>query len=519
MFELFTKKPFLSTFVMCLLFFITAGIFFENRYIDILSVNYLIITFLLSTLFKQTKNKLFVVLISLLVLFLHILLSLPSYTLLITEIGILISLIYHKKENKEYISLGIICASFLFHLYLVENTPINKFQHDLTGIYLYMDLISRNIINIKDFDPWYMYYMFHQPLHFIVLHNIQIFAETIFSSQIASHESLQYLSLFYVTATTIFFAKIFVMLKFNKIVFYAILLITTFHPTFALFSVYISDDVPVLFFSTMTFYFLIRWYKTNKFRDIKIASIAFGLSTLSKLSMLLSVPAISLLFLIKLIKNKSKRTIIIKSISLFITIAVPLSLIWVIRNHILYDMQFYNIPDTSPMGQNFRYLTLFERLTDFSLLFKPFMNAPYISDANILLAIFKTEIFGEWNLAKYCSFIIYPAAMLYAINLFLQSTTIVGGLFIVMKKNLTQKAVTSFFVLLYFSSILYALKYAMDFPYICSSNYRLFTLLLLSEAVILGKIANQKRACQIILLNISVVYALLSFGIYILVSN
>ena len=65
---------------------------------------------------------------------------------------------------------------------------------------------------------------------------------------------------------------------------------------------------------------------------------------------------------------------------------------WVIRNHILYDMQFYNVPDTSPMGQNFKYLSLFDRLTDFSLLSKPFMNAPYVSDANILLAIFKTAV-------------------------------------------------------------------------------------------------------------------------------
>ena len=83
-------------------------------------------------------------------------------------------------------------------------------------------------------------------------------------------------------------------------------------------------------------------------------------------------------------------------------------------------MQFFNIPDTSPAGQNFRELSLYNRLFDTSNLFTIFISAPSISDNNILLSLVKTELFGEWDLSITASYIKYPAAVLYALNITLK---------------------------------------------------------------------------------------------------
>lgn len=516
MIDCFIKRPFLSVLGMCLLFFITAGIFFNSRYLSVGEIDFIAISFLLIFSLKSHIERLGLALSFMLILAIEALLSLGNMFLLLPLMIGLWFVIYKKGLNKNNLTFGIIASAFLLHLFFVINASVDLFQHDLSGTRLYMSLIAKNGLNWRDFDPWYMYYLFHQPLHFFILQNVFLFEEWAWQSNTLSLEGLQYISLLYISFTSIFIAKICIELKFKKKIFYAILTFISFNPTLTLFCGYISDDVPALFWSSATFYFLIKWYKTNLIKHIVFCAICFGLGCLSKLSILLSVPAISWLFCIKLIEKEHRKDII-KGISLFIIIAVPLSLIWIIRNHILFDMQFYNVPDTSPMGQNFKYLTLWERMTDFSMLSVPFIDAPHIVDANILLALVKTELFGEWDFSKINNSLYTLGTILYAVSLALKMVVIIGAIYILIAPCNKLKNIMIFFVILYVSSILYALKYAIDYPYICSTDYRLFTLLLISEGMILANFADKNRAINKLLYLTCAIYAGLSFVIYVLV--
>ncbi|MBQ8750376.1 MAG: phospholipid carrier-dependent glycosyltransferase [Alphaproteobacteria bacterium] len=514
MFNLLLKHPILFVLGTCLLFFITAGMFFYNFNINNYQINYIAISLFIILLQKKYIDRFFIFLISIIFLVLNAYFSVSNQFLLIIQILQIIYTAFNDNKNVHHFTFYAIFISFLVHLFYIVHTDIDFRQHDLSGTLYYMKKIAENGINWKNFDPWYMYYFFHQPLHFILMEYFLRFSTLLWKSQTISIESLQYFSLFYVTITSVLIAKILYLLKFRGVTYKAIFILLIFNPTFILFTGYISDDVPVLFWSVFTTYFLIKWYYTNKLIYIILVALGLGLGTLTKLSILLLAPAISWVFLYKLTTEKNKE-LVLRGIALFVIIAVPVALLWIMRNHILFDMQFYNVPDTSPMGQNFKYLSLTDRIGDFSKLFSPFMNAPYDVDANMILAIIKTELFGEWNFSILNKSIYIPSFILYILSLSLKVCAFIGMVYIFMRKNIACKALWIFFAITYLCSWIYAIKYALDYPYICSSDYRLFILLLLPEALFIGKLFASNKPKQNILFSISIIYAILSVCIYI----
>jgi 4-amino-4-deoxy-L-arabinose transferase-like glycosyltransferase len=359
-----------------------------------------------------------------------------------------------------------------------------------------------------------MYYLFHQPLHFITAAYILRFEYLLSLSNHIALEGLQYLSLFYVSATTILFLLILRELKIRTLTLYSLLIFFTFNPTLTLFSGYISDDTSVLFWSILVIYFIIKWYKKDNLKYLCFAAISLGLGTLTKLSILMLTPAISFLFLCKFLSTKDKRLCIFQ-ISTFIIIAVPLALSWIIRNHVLFDMQFFNIPDTSPAGQNFRELSLYNRLFDTSNLFTIFISAPSISDNNILLSLVKTELFGEWDLSITASYIKYPAAVLYALNIALK-IFIFGIASSILFNYFTKKSINifyPFFAIMYLTIFIYSIKYSIDFPYVCSSDFRLFAQINIAELIILGYPIYTLKTNKLLMIG-AICYALLSTFIY-----
>ena len=505
------KHPILSNFIICLLLFLTAGICFNGTYLNEKEISFIILSLSLTMFHTKQLNKIASFVFSLLILILYLSIFPSKYLLFIGEISLSFYLFYKNRYNDNSGTILIIILSFLLHLFYIQQTDINTRQHDLNGILLYIDKIYNNM---KNFNPWYMYYLFHQPLHFLLSGYILAFENLLSLSNRISLEGLQYLSLFYVSSSTIIFSLILRELNIKGLVFYSLLMFFSFNPTLTLFSGYISDDTPVLFWSILVIYFCIKWYKEDKLKYLCLAAIVLGVGTLTKLSILMITPAISCLFLSKLLSSDDKKKCIFQ-ISIFIIITVPLSLSWIIRNHILFDMQFFNIPDTSPAGQNFKEFTLFDRLFDFSNLFTVFISAPSIADNNILLSLIKTELFGEWDLSRFNLYIYTPAAILYTLNIILKTLVLSTSLLIIYQ-SCTKKNVNVFylfFAIIYATIFIYSIKYSIDYPYVCSSDFRLFAQINIAELAILGYPAYNNKKNKLLFMG-ATCYALLSTFIY-----
>ncbi len=488
MFGFALKYPFQATGIFCLLLYVTAGFFFNATPLSGEEISYLLIAVMLPLCCNDFYHKITLFIFSL-ILFLFFQLSETDCPLFLWGMAFALLIAFTVLEQKDlfHFLFAIIMASFLCHLAYVQATATDVRQHDLQGIFLYMTEITRGGINWRNFNPWNMYYLFHQPLHFILCSYLYQLGLFLWNSSAAARESLQYLSLFLVTATSLLAVLILYRLKFPSKLLAAGGLLFAFHPVFFLFSGYISDDAPVMFWSVATTYFLLCWHDSGLKSHLIWAAVCFGLGTLTKLSMLLMVPAIVFLFVYKLVACKTDRLLLFQDLCLFAIVAIPLSLIWVMRNHILYDMPFYNVPDTAPAGQNFKTLGLSERIFDFSQIFSPFLSVPQIVDANIWLAILKTELFGEWNFALVNSAIFIPAYILYILNIVLKVCLVAAFLYsiiLLLRKRLAFSPIAAFFLIQYLTVWIYCFKYAMDYPYACSTDYRLFAQILLPEIIL-----------------------------------
>ena len=511
MFGFFSKYPIMLISFLCLLFLIMANIFFNTTYFNIANTSYLAVMMLCTYYYKSPIEKALLIVASFILAILFTLLNITPKFFFILEVLTIITTLHKAGYNEKNILTSIIAISFLLHLLYIQLTPINIRQHDLSGILGYMHTITIGGLNWNNFTPWNMYYYFHQPLLFLIQgHIFNIFSST-FTSSIIAKESLQYISLFFTTTSIYYIILLIKKLDYKNSELYFMVILFAFNPIFTLFSGFISDDVAVLFWGITCTYYLISWDKSNSNKDIIITAICFGLGSLTKLSILLLVPAISYLFLYKLIKYKNKQ--IISQISTFIIIAVPLSLIWIIRNHLLFDMQFFNIPETSPQGQSFALLSTINRLTNLSMLFNPFIDAPSISDPNIFLSLIKTELFGEWDFRSLSSIVSIFAYPIYILNLLIKIISFCLCFYYILNTKNNANHIHYFFIILYITIWGYGIHYSITYPYICSSNYRLFSLAMIPEVIILGYTARKKGIGKKLLIP-SIVYATLSICVY-----
>lgn len=512
MFSYLLKKPIFATLGICLLFFITAGIFFDNLIFSSEAVCFIFLSAIFIFCASTTFSRYILLIITLFFFLLFFFFSSPLL-LFLSESILVFFIFWQKREEKDALAFLVITLSFLFHLYYVQQTSIDVRQHDLGAVLFYMKEIIETGINFMHFDPWYLYYFFHQPLHFLIAGYIYLLEIKAWASEVVALEGLQYLSLFYVTVSSIVAYALLKMLFTDKKLICAALILFSFNPTFLLFSGYISDDAPLLLLSLLSLFYFVSWQQTKDLHSIICAACFFSLGALTKLSIFLFVPAICLLFAVETFFPFKR--LILNQICVFVILAVPLSLIWIMRNHLLFDMPFYNVPDTSPFGQNFNNLSLWERILDFKELLTPFIDAPYHVDTNIWLAFIKTEIFGEWRLAQPFSIAYYIGFILYMLNIFLHLAFLCSAFLILFRlRAKPYKLLLLFFSVIYFTVFLYSFKYALDYPYVCSTDYRLLAIMHLPSIILLTAILQNLKKFY---LSLSVLYACLGTIFYLIV--
>lgn len=510
----FANKYLVPTiFGICLLLYLTAGVFFINPSFTLFERQYLLIVGFLMMLGAHYRQRFILLILEFFFSAIYLTIANDELFLLIAELMGIVVLFLANRQNKNYFPFFIILTAFVLHLYYIQRINIDYHQHDFEGILYYMRQILLRKTEFFKINPWNMYYLFHQPLHFIIIGQVYAFGFYLFETPMQALKGLQFVSLFYVTLSSVFTIRILKEFKLPNLVFYAAVFLFCFNPTLFLFSGYISNDTPAFFWGILFLYNLLIWYRNEENLRLIYAALCLALGVLTKLSILILVPAVGFLFIYKLFASQNKQKIF-KQICLFIIISVPLALVWVIRNHILFDMPFYNIPDTSPLGQNFKYLTFRERIGDFSQLFTPFINIPYIVESNMWLALIKTELFSEWDLSVVHSWITLPALILYLLTLVFKIITLLCTFLLLKKKNFT--GLHCFFVLIYLSIWGYSFKYALDYPYACSTDYRLFALLMLPEILISSFIIKKNQKISICYFSGSLIYATLSAFIYII---
>ncbi|MGI6205613.1 MAG: ArnT family glycosyltransferase [Anaerovoracaceae bacterium] len=430
----------------------------------------------------------------------------PAAIILVTLILIGVYWYRRKKLTVGRIILLIFAASFIIKLCYVLYVPINAeeadMQHDFGEFYNgsghagYIQWFYENGLKLIDQDPRTLYQFYHPPLHHFIA-ALWVHMQTItglgYERAIAG---VQFLTLFYSCSCTFVAERIFRKIGLKRSGLVIATAVIAFHPTFVILSGSINNDILSILFIFLAVYATICWYQNPTTKNIIWIALSFGLGMMTKLSMAVLALPIALVFIIKWFKEKKIWKRYLKQYCLFLAISAPLSLWYSVRNLVKFGVPLGYVPsDSVQSDQYIGNYSLFERLFDFSD--HPFRSIFLNRGAdgtehNIIVAILKTSLFGEWNLGgSFTSKIVPLCWIALVLNIILIGIALFAMVFFLIKKNRFLDGVMKLFlggyyVLLMVQYVVFCIRY----PFTCSMDFRYIVPTLLIGSLFIGILAE-----------------------------
>ena len=245
-------------------------------------------------------------------------------------------------------------------------------------------------------DPREKWAFFQPPLHHIIAAIWMKVCNKCGLAYRQIQENVQALTLFYTASVSILSYYICKELKLKRNGTLVALLLISFHPVFVIMSGSINNDALSLLLTVFALYIVILWYQKPVVWWIVLLALSIGLAMAAKLSGGLIAPAVAVLFILKLVRDKENFVKYILQYLLFGVIVFPLGIGWEIRNMLRYGMPFNYIPPVGePLSQG-----MLSRLFDLRLhSVYPAMiaNGDKYDEYNVFLAMFKTSLFDDSN--------------------------------------------------------------------------------------------------------------------------
>ena len=324
-----------------------------------------------------------------------------------------ISLICAKKFKTEDAVFAVLSAGFVLRTILVVYTPLNFFQHDVSGfgegfqgfhddyimyIYEYWALPNDDVRNLGQ--------LYHPPLHhalsavFFKLHAF------IFPKSAGEINVLKTLPFMYSCWFVLICHRILKHFKIDGAPLVIALSFISFHPQLLFLAIQINNDALMTMLFAASVYLALKWYEKPELTVILFTAITIGCAMMAKISGGLVAIPVAFLFLCKLItalkkKAEVKTGELIKQFVLFGFLVFPLGMWFPLKNFILYGTPFtYVFPIDSTAHQDLWMFSTWQRVFAPSAesLKNPFMtmnSTQPAADYNALLALLKTSLFDE----------------------------------------------------------------------------------------------------------------------------
>ena len=258
-----------------------------------------------------------------------------------------------------------------------------------------------------------------------------------------------------------------------------------------------NDSLSIVLYFT-AFYFGLKWFKRTTWQNIILCAFATGFGMMTKLSVGMIAFPIGFLFIVRLVKDLKNKTRIktILNLVIFGMICVPLGLWYQIRNYLKYDIPVtYVLRSDNPYQDISRYSPL-QRIFGFYAL--P-INDYYINlgsdgkqDYNIFITVVKTALFGEENYRDdfTMSMVGYALILVFLVLILIS----LGGLVLVIVKikNSAYLWEELSMIIAALTTIFSIISFSLNYPHICSMNFRYSTSLLLCGTFFLCKFCGIK---------------------------
>lgn len=419
---------------------------------------------------------------------------------LLLFIPLVFSLFLKKKKmlTEEYVCCTIIMTGVMLRLTYILYTGIVDRQHDVhdffsdNGGHAEYILYFFRYRSFPDFDPREIWQFYHPPLHHIIcavwLTILEFFG---IPAKFDGVHTLPFLTVVYSSLFCLFACKTFKRLDFKSTTLYLCTAFVTFHPTLIILSGSVNNDMLSSLFGMMAVFYTVKWSQDRKWYSIVMIALSIGLGMFTKLSVGLLAPAVAVVFLVVLIKQRKEIKKLIPQFLVFAVICLPLGLFWSVRNYVKFDVPLNYVPKLSDDSFQFIEKSGLERFTDWSLyqISSPFVqwggDTTY-KEFNPIIALLKNSMFDEGTFFDRSITLQSFCTALFFVNIILVVFALVG-LAVFLFKNKVQKieiklllAVTG--VVIFGNYCIFCVNY----QHICTQNMRYCVPLIFVGAASLG---------------------------------
>lgn len=415
----------------------------------------------------------------------------------------------------------IIGIGILLKIAYILYTPVWCRQHDVInfgaeeGHAAYIEYLLQ-YHSLPDFDPREKWAFFQPPLHHI-LAALWIKINTKFGIPLQqAQENVQVLTLFYTCSITMISYYIFQEFHLKKWGMRIACMVTAFSPVFILMSGSINNDALCIALQVAAFYFALKWYQEPKLGLMLLTAVCIGGSMMTKLSGGSLAPAVAVLFLLKLMTdstNKMTETAADRHFHIkffwknfktywiqfaaFVVVCFPLGLWAPIRNKVLFNVPLNYTP---AVGEGLAQYSLFQRLFDLRLSsVYPAMinNGDAYDEYNILLALIKTSLFGEYNYGNENPLVNPFAIILFITAVLLAVTALLATLFFLFSKRSPLTLEWKLYLgVFYITQLIVYFSFALKQLYFSSQDIRYIAGILIPESLFLGLLADKLNPAE-----------------------
>ena len=389
---------------------------------------------------------------------------------------------YTDKEITENTVFLILLAGICVRVTYVVLMQVNVYQND-PGIfapeyqghlgYIY-HIYSQG--TLPDTDPRNFFQAYHPPLHHALAALWMRMNDLFGKNTEGMDELLQSLTLFYSGATLGFINKVGIKLKISCKGRCIAMGFISFLPFGVMMAGAVNNDGLMLLFDVMAIYYTLKWFEEPVMKNILLMALTIGCAMMSKLSGGLIAPAVAVVMLMKVWKDRARLKQYAVQFFCFALAVFPLGLWYPVRNLIQYGMPITYVLRLSPsLAQYIGDYGVMQRLFDTGGQFYPLYvgldNTTAGIAYNIPVSIVKFLMFGEADYYLHNSVTEHLGTWTFYFTMVILVLAIIGMIIWLCgrKTELHARLLVLFSVLVIMVSYF---KFCFDYPHVCSMHVR-----------------------------------------------
>lgn len=274
-------------------------------------------------------------------------------------------------------------------------------------------------------------------------------------------------------------------------------LVMAFQPSLWILGATLNNDILSILCILACILFTVRWERTRRMPDILGIALSLGAGMATKLSAALLIPCVALVFIVAFFRDLKRWRRYFGQFAAFLAVSVPPAVAWPLYHLLAFDLplNYVRLPaETIYVG----HLSLWQRfgIPDWFARRTLFYTGVRKTDHNVWMQTLKTAVFDELTLFENGTVLWYVAYLLMALFAGLVLIGFVLFVRMLLRRPAGLSGLGATFLGVYGAALAgNYVKFCVDYPYICSFNFRYIAPLLLLGASGIAAGRSRAHAC------------------------